>query len=170
LMQMYQQGTISIEAICELQAEAVGDRTETELAEVYNRVAVRVAATVRTEVRELLCKLKSRGWSIHVVSGSLGDAVERCCSVAGIPFDSVAGATLVRSGQTVVSTLARATPLHGIKIERLQEISAWPCALGIGDGGWDAPFLGTVFLPVLVHPKPALVEAMRDVSRTVILG
>ena len=170
LMREYQAGRIEIGAMCELQAEAVGDRSERDLADLYDRVAARVAPTVRPEVRELLIALRARGFTVHVVSGSLGDAVARCLTAAGVPYDTVAGATLARDGDRVLPTLAGAVPLFDGKVRALTAAGAWPSSLGLGDGGWDVTFLRDVHLPVLVHPKPALVEAMRGHPRAVVIG
>jgi hypothetical protein len=32
----------------------------------------------------------------------------------------------------------------------------------MGDGGWDATFLRGCALPLLVHPKASLLDAMKD--------
>ncbi len=170
LMARYRAGEIAIGPMCELQAEAVGDRSEQDLSALYHRVAERVAATVRPEVRALLETLASMGYSVHVVSGSLGDAVERCLTRAGIPFTTVAGARLSRRDGHVLPSLAGEIPLFDAKVRALESARAWPASLGLGDGGWDVTFLRDVHLPVLVHPKPALEEAMRGHPRAVVIG
>lgn len=170
IMAKYRAGEVSIEAMCELQAEAVGDRTEEDLDALYTRVAERVAATVRPEVRVLLTTLFEQGYAVHVVSGSLGDAVAKCLVRAEIPFTSATGAVLAREGGRVLATCARAAPLFDGKVRALDGLGAWPASLGLGDGGWDVTFLRDVHLPVLVHPKPALLEAMRAHPRAVVIG
>lgn len=170
LMARYRAGEIAIGPMCELQAEALGDRSQRDLSALFDRVAERVALTVRPEVRELLRTLASMGYTVHVVSGSHGDAVERCLVRAGIPFATVAGARLEREGDHVLPSLAGEIPLFDAKVRALSAASAWPASLGLGDGGWDVTFLRDVHLPVLVHPKPALEEAMRGHPRAVVIG
>lgn len=170
LMQRYAAGDISIGDMCELQAESVGGRSEAELLALYDEVAERVVATVRPAVRDLLTRLHARGMTVHVVSGSLGDAVAHCLRRAGIPFDTVAGATLARAGERVLPALAGEIPLFEGKVRALVAAGVWPSALGLGDGGWDVTFLCDVHLPVLVHPKAALVEAMGAHPRAVVLA
>ncbi len=170
LIERYRAGAIGIAEMCELEAEAVGERSEEDLGALYDLVAERVAATVRPEVRALLAALRARGFGVHVVSGSLGDAVARCLARAGIACDTVAGAALAREGERVLPTLAGEVPLFEGKVRALSAAGAWPASLGLGDGGWDVTFLREVFLPVLVHPKAALVEAMRGHPRAVVIA
>ncbi len=170
LMAFYRAGTISIGDICALQAEAVGERSEDDLAQLYARVAARVAATVRPEVRALLQTLTARGFTVHVVSGSLGDAVAACMRAAELPHTTVAGATLARDGAWVQGRCVGEIPLFEGKVRALSAAGAWPAALGLGDGGWDVTFLRDVFAPVLVHPKPALLDAMAGHTRAVVIG
>jgi phosphoserine phosphatase len=170
LMARYRAGQMSIEAICELEAEALGERTHDEVAAVYARVAERVAASVHDDVRALLRALRARGWSVHVVSGSLGDAVAACMRYAEIPFDTAAGAALVREGGAVRARLAAAVPLFEGKVHALREVGAWPAGLGLGDGGWDVSFLRECALPVLVRPKPTLLDAMAGHPHAVVLA
>lgn len=169
LMRRYAAGEIAIDVMCELQAEAVGERTESELAALYDDVATRVAAAVRDEVRALLTALVAEAWTVHVVSGSLGDAVAACLTRADIPFHSVAGARLQRDGARVRGRLDGEIPLFDGKVRALAATGRWPAALGLGDGGWDVTFLRDAGVPVLVHPKPALAEALRDHPRAVVL-
>ncbi len=169
VMAKYRAGEVAIGPMCELQAEAMGDRSEAELSALYDRVAERVARTVRPEVRALLKALYDRGYVIHVVSGSLGDAVERCLARAEIPFTTASGASLARDGDRVLPRCAKEIPLFEGKVRALRAASAWPASLGLGDGGWDVTFLRDVHLPVLVHPKPALLEAMCGHPRAVVI-
>ena len=60
---------------------------------------------------------------------------------------------------------------HMVKadIDALHAVGAWPPALGLGDGGWDATFLGGCAVPLLVHPSDALLHAMLPVGGVMIL-
>lgn len=169
LMRRYAAGEIAIGAMCELQAEALGERSEQEYAALLRDVAVRVSIAVRHDVRALLTALADEGWTVHVVSGSLGDAVEACLRRAEIPFHTVAGATLRREGDQVRARLEGEIPLFEAKVRALTATKRWPAGLGLGDGGWDVTFLREVALPVLVHPKPALLDAMREHPRAFVL-
>jgi phosphoserine phosphatase len=107
--------------------------------------------------------------AVHVVTGSLGLAVEATLRHAGIAFDSVSGGVLRVVEGVVGAELERHPPLFEGKVTALREGGCWPAALGLGDGGWDHTFLREVHVPVLVHPQPALEHAMRDVSRAITL-
>lgn len=165
LMDRYVCGEIPIGAMCELQAEAAGDRGADEYAAWLDRAADRLASHVRPTVRALLQALVARGATVHVVSGSLGALVESTLRRGEVPFHSVAGATLRREGDRVLPRLAGPIPLFEHKIEALTAAGAARPALGLGDGGWDAPFLRASWLPVLIEPRPALLEALADDAR-----
>jgi phosphoserine phosphatase len=162
-------GRITVAPMCELQAEATGERSEAELAALYAEVAERVAPTVRVGVRDLILQLRAVGWRVHVASGSLGDAVAVCMRRVGIPFDTVDGAALRRRGDHVEAALDGEIPLFDGKVRAFTRQGVWPAAVGLGDGGWDVTFLRDAGLPVLVHPKPALSEAMAGHPRAVVL-
>jgi len=162
-------GRITVAPMCEMQAEATGERSEDELAALYAEVAERVAPTVRTGVRDLILRLRDVGWRVHVASGSLGDAVAVCMRRCGIPFDTVDGAALRRRGSYVEAALDGEIPLFGGKVRAFTTAGVWPAAVGMGDGGWDVTFLQDAGLPVLIHPKPALREAMAGHPRAVVL-
>lgn len=169
LLAAYAAGRIPIGPMCELQAESTGERSEDELAALYADVAERVAPTVRVEVRDLVLRLRDAGFAVHVASGSLGDAVAACMRRVGIPYDTVAGAALRRRGAWVEGALDGEVPLFDGKVRAFERAGAWPAAVGMGDGGWDATFLREAGLPLLVHPKPALREAMAGHPRAVVL-
>lgn len=169
LLRAYAAGGIAIGPMCELQAESTGERSEAELAALYAEVAERVAPTVRPAVRDLVLRLRGAGWRVHVASGSLGDAVAACMRRAGIPYDVVDGAALRRRGGWVEGALDGEVPLFEGKVRAFTRAGVWPAAVGMGDGGWDVTFLRDAGLPVLVHPKPALREAMAGHPRAVVL-
>jgi phosphoserine phosphatase len=166
----YERGDIDVRTMCDLEAETVADRDASEFDALVDEVAEQAAAAVRTEVRDFLRVAHARGVAVHVVSGSLGGLVERALARAEIPFDRVTGAVLVRDGGRVQATIERTSPLFEGKVTALAEDGRWPAAVGLGDGGWDHTFLRACCLPVLVHPKPALVEAMKDVPNVVCVG
>jgi phosphoserine phosphatase len=170
LFARYSAGQIDVRVMCDLQAEAIGDRPEREFAALIAHVAERVAATVRHDVRAILRAARGAGAQIHVVTGSLGLAVEATLRRAGVPFDRVTGAALMRADGHVHARIQRTSPLFDGKVDALRDAGSWPAAIGLGDGGWDHPFLRQVYIPVLVRPKPALLEAMRDVPRTIVLS
>lgn len=170
LMERYARGEIAIEAMCDLEAEALGDRTLEEYNSLLERVGAEIARNVRPAVRELLVAARAAGMTIHIVSGSLGASVETVCRLAGLPFDTVTGGELETRAGFVSSTLAGAIPLFEGKVRALERVSASPAAVAMGDGGWDVTFLRDAHVPVLVHPKPALVDSMRDHPRAVCLS
>jgi phosphoserine phosphatase len=163
LFAMYGNGVIDVRTMCDLQAETVADRALDEMTALIEDVAAEAARKVRVEVRELLTAAHASGYRVEVVTGSLGWAVERALDLANIPHDRVSGAVLAKDGRHVYAKLERTSPLFEGKVDALREGGAWPAAMGLGDGGWDHTFLRQTFVPVLVHPKPALVDAMRDV-------
>jgi phosphoserine phosphatase len=169
LLAAHAAGAIPIAAMCALQAEAMGERSESELTALHADVAERVAPTVRGAVRTLVLRLRDAGFAVHVATGSLGDAVAACLRRVGIPYDSVDGATLQRHGTWVAGALAGPVPLFEGKVRAFAAQGAWPAAVGLGDGGWDASFLQEVGLPVLVHPKPALLAAMEGHPRALVM-
>jgi phosphoserine phosphatase len=140
-----------------------------ELTALIDEVAVQLAPRARPEVRELLRAARAEGFAVHVVTGSLGIAVEATLRWAEIPFDRVAGGVLRVDGDFARATMARTCPLFEGKVDALREGGQWPAAIGLGDGGWDHTFLRQVHVPVLVHPKPALETAMQDVLHAVVL-
>ncbi len=163
----YARGAIRIDSLCALEAIALGDRTVTELKDCLAAIAERMVAAVRPEARAFLHGARALGFGIHVVSGSLGAAVEAALEAAGLPYDSVTGATLTMAEGYVHPTLAGDIPLHEGKVRALEAANAWPTAVGMGDGGWDASFLRGVYVPVLMYPAPALVAAMGAHPRVV---
>jgi phosphoserine phosphatase len=166
----YERGDIDVRTMCDLEAETVADRPATDFEALVDEVAAQAAAAVRTEVGEFLREAHARGVRVHVVSGSLGVLVERSLTRAQIPFDRVTGAVLARDGAWIRAEIARTSPLFEGKVRALEEDGAWPAAVGLGDGGWDHTFLRHCAVPVLIHPKPALVEAMRDVPGVLRVG
>lgn len=168
LFARYGAGEIDVRVMCDLEAETLGDRPESELAALIDDVAADVARTAHPAVRTLLAQARAAGATIHVVTGSLGRAVEATLRRAAIPFDRVSGAVLRVERGHAAATLAAQSPLFEGKVRALGAAGGWPAALGLGDGGWDHTFLREVFVPVLVHPKPALEAHMADVSRRVI--
>jgi hypothetical protein len=90
----------------------------------------------------------------------------RVLGIAGV----IGGAAVLLGGAS--AHVARELTLDGAVRDgcALTAAGAWPASLGLGDGGWDVTFLRDVHLPVLVHPKPALVEAMRGHPRAVVIG
>jgi phosphoserine phosphatase len=169
LLRAYAAGRIPIGPMCELQAESTGERTADELQTLFDEVAERVAATVRPAVRDLLLRLRAEGFAVHVASGSLGEAVATCMRRAGLPYDTVAGASLRRRGAWVEGALDGEIPLFDGKVRAFERVGVWPAVVGMGDGGWDVTFLRAAGLPVLVHPKPALAAAMEGHPRAVVL-
>lgn len=165
LMDRYACGDIPIGPMCELQAEASGDRDVDDFDAWLSRAADRIVPHVRPTVRALLRALREKGATIHVVTGSLGALVETALRRAEVPFDTVAGGVLQRDGARVLPTLASPIPLFEGKIAALAAAGATHPALGLGDGGWDAPFLRASWLPVLIEPRPALVDALQDDPR-----
>ena len=97
------------------------------------------------------------------------DAVAATLRLAGLQHATVSGATLSAEGDRVLPSLARPIPLHGAKVDALQAAGAWPPALGMGDGGWDATFLGGCAVALLVHPSAALLDAMNSTTGVMIL-
>jgi phosphoserine phosphatase len=174
LFAAYERGDITVRVMCDLEAETVADRPTAEFDAVVNEVAMRAASVVRPEVRAFVKTAHARGVAVHVVTGSLAVLVERTLSYAQMPFDRVTGAVLVHEGvgatARVRAEIARTSPLFEGKVEALREGGRWPAAVGMGDGGWDHTFLKLCRVPVLIHPKPALVEAMRDVPNTLTIG
>ncbi len=174
LFALYESGEIGIDVMCDLEAETVGDRPAAEFDALLDEVAVRAASVVRSDVRAFMQRAHARGVEIHVVTGSLGALVERCLVRAEIPFDRVSGAALVRDGQGsnghVRAEIAMTSPLFEGKVEALAGGGRWPAAIGMGDGGWDHTFLKACRVPVLIHPKPALIEAMKGVTRSVVVA
>lgn len=168
LFAMYNRGEIDVRIMCDLEAETIGDRPVAELDTLIASVAESVVPLVRPDIRALLLSAHAAGAEIHVVTGSLGRAVEATLRRAAIPFDRVTGGELdIRDG-IAHATLARRCPLFEEKLECLCQTGRWPAAMGLGDGEWDRTFLREVHVPVLVHPKPALLSAMKDVPRAVV--
>jgi phosphoserine phosphatase len=165
----YRGGRMSIEHICKIQSEVLGDRTQAALDALLALVAERVAARIRPAVRLIVEEAGRSGVEVHVVTGSLAGAVAATLRRAGLVHATVSGATLRTEGDRVLPVLARPIPLHGGKVDALQAAGAWPPALGMGDGGWDATFLGGCAVPLLVHPSPALLDAMSPVAGVMIL-
>ncbi len=170
LLARYAAGDIPIGPMCTLEAEALGARSTAELSDLLDDVGAAVAETVRPEARALLTDARARGFTVHVVSGSLGAAVEAVLRIAGLPYDTVSGAVLQTVDGHVAPTLAGPIPLFDGKVRALAAAGAWPAALGMGDGGWDVTFLRDVHVPVLMHPKPALEAAMAGHPRAVRVG
>ncbi len=161
---------MSIERICQIQSEVLGDRTRAELDALLDLVAARVAARIRPAVRVIVEEAARAGVAVHVVTGSLGAAVaQTTLRRAGLAHATISGATLRAEGDRVLPSLAHPIPLHGGKVDALRAVGAWPPALGLGDGGWDATFLGGCAVPLLVHPAPALLHAMLPVGGVMIL-
>ncbi len=165
----YKVGRISIERICQIQSEVLGDRTQAALDALIARVAEQVAARIRPSVRIIVEEAALTNVPVHVVTGSLGAAVAMTLRHAGLAHATVSGAVLCIEGDRVLPKLAHPIPLHGAKVDALQAAAAWPPALGMGDGGWDANFLGGCAVALLVHPSAALLEAMIPVGGVMIL-
>lgn len=155
-------GRVPVEPLCDLEAEAVGERSQREFEALLDEVAEMFLPRIRRASVELLDRLRDRGFAVHVVSGSLAALVEATLSRAGVSVDRVSGGRLRREGDRVCALLDGPIPLHGGKVDALESAGHWPAALGMGDGGWDATFLRGCALPLLVHPKHALREAMKD--------
>lgn len=155
-------GLVPIEPLCDLEAEASGGRSCAEFDAFLAEVGGVFARRMRPESVELLTRLRGAGFAVHVVTGSLGALVEATLRAAGLAVDAVSGGSLrVRDGQ-VLPTLAQPIPLHEGKVDALRAAGRWPAAVAMGDGGWDASFLRGSALPLLVHARPKLVEAMKE--------
>jgi phosphoserine phosphatase len=165
----YRAGRVTIERICQIQSEVLGDRRAAELDALLDLVAARVAERIRPAVRVVVEEAAREGVPVHVVTGSLGSAVSATLRRAGLAHASVSGAVLRVEGDRVLPRLAHPIPLHGGKVDALRAVGAWAPALGMGDGGWDATFLGGCAVPLLVHPSDALTDAMRAVGGVMIL-
>ncbi|MBK8692459.1 MAG: haloacid dehalogenase-like hydrolase [Deltaproteobacteria bacterium] len=165
----YRAGRMSIEHICKIQSEVLGDRSRSALDALLSQVAERVAERIRPAVRLIVEEAGRAGVEVHVVTGSLEAAVATTLRRAGLTHATVSGATLRTEGDRVLPALARPIPLHGGKVDALQAAGAWPPALGMGDGGWDATFLGGCAVALLVHPSPALLDAMTPAPGVMIL-
>lgn len=165
----YRSGRMSIERICQLQAESLGDRPAADFDALIETVAARVAARIRPAVRVIVEEAARVGVAVHVVTGSLGAAVSTALRIAGMTHATAAGGTLVVRDGRVLPSLVGPIPLHGGKVTALQAAGAWPPALGMGDGGWDSTFLGGCAVPLLVHPAPALLDAMASTAGVMIL-
>jgi phosphoserine phosphatase len=170
LFEMYDRGDIGVRVMCDLEAETVADRPANEFDALVDEVAMRAARAVRPEVRAFVQQAHRQGVHVHVVTGSLGALVERALMRAEIPTDRVSGAVLAREGDRVRAVIAETSPLFEGKVDALRAGGEWPAAIGMGDGGWDHTFLKACLVPVLVHPKPALVEAMRGVEGCVLVA
>lgn len=165
----YREGRIDIGRICQIQSEALGDRSRAELDALLTLVGGRVAARFRPAVHAVVEEAARAGVPVHVVTGSLGDAVATTLRLAGLTVASVSGAVLRVEGEYVLPALAGPIPLHGAKVDALRAQGAWPPALGMGDGGWDATFLRGCAVPLLVHPSDALLSAMAATGGVMIL-
>jgi phosphoserine phosphatase len=170
LFEMYDRGDIGVRVMCDLEAETVADRSAGEFDALLAEIAERAARAVRTEVRTFVQEAHRRGAYVHVVTGSLGSLVERSLLRAEIPADRVSGAVLAREGDRVRAVIAETSPLFEGKVDALRAGGHWPAAIGMGDGGWDHTFLKACRVAVLVHPKPALVDAMSGVEGCVRVG
>lgn len=155
-------GRVPVEPLCDLEAEAVGGRSLAEFGALLDEVAEMFLPRMRPASVELLRALRDRGFAVHVVSGSLAALVEATLARAGVAVDRVSGGRLHVEGERVHPRLAGPIPLHGGKVDALRAAGHWPAALGMGDGGWDATFLRGCALPLLVHPKDSLRDAMKD--------
>jgi phosphoserine phosphatase len=155
-------GRVPIEALCALETEASGGRTRVALDALLDEVAEAFASQLRGASMELLVSLRARGYAVHVVSGSLTELVAASLRRAGVTVDRISGARLKYQGDVVLPRLDGPIPLHGAKVDALERAGDWPPALGMGDGGWDATFLRGCAIPLLVHPKDTLREAMKD--------
>lgn len=155
-------GTVPIEALCDLEAEAAGGRPRSEYDALLREVAAVFATRMRPESVALITRLYREGFSVHVVTGSLGALVEATLEAAGVTVSAVSGGRLVELESTVLPTLAEPIPLNEGKVAALRAAGRWPPAVGLGDGGWDANFLGGCAIPLLVHPSQRLVDAMKQ--------
>lgn len=158
-------GRVPIEALCDLEAQCSGERPRQEWDALLREVATVFASRMRDESVRLLHALRGEGYAVHVVTGSLAALVEATLAAAGVAADRVSGGVLLEAQGRVLPLLAGPIPLHGGKVEALRGAGHWPAAVGLGDGGWDASFLDGCALPLLVHPKPALLAAMKDHPR-----
>ncbi len=165
----YRSGRMSIERICQLQAESLGDRPAAEFDALIETVAARVALRIRPAVRVIVEEAARVEVAVHVVTGSLGIAVSTALRLGGLTHATAAGGTLVVRDGRVLPSLVGPIPLHGGKVTALQAAGAWPPALGMGDGGWDSTFLRGCAVPLLVHPTPALLDAMVATAGVMIL-
>lgn len=165
----YRAGRLSIERICQLQAESLGDRPQAEFDALIETVARRVAGRIRPAVRVIVEEAASADVALHVVTGSLGVAVAATLRIAGLRFASVSGGVLLARDGHVLPELAGPIPLHGGKVTALESVGAWPPAMGMGDGGWDSTFLRGCAVPLLVHPSPTLLDAMVSTAGVMIL-
>jgi phosphatidylglycerophosphatase C len=155
-------GRVDIRDLCDLEAACAGDRPRAEFDALLGEVAAEFAARMRDESVRLLGALRAEGFAVHVVSGSLGDLVRATLQAAGVTVDRVSGGELAAGEDAVSSRLVAPIPLHGGKVDALRAAGHWPAAVGMGDGGWDATFLRGCALPLLVHPKASLLDAMKD--------
>lgn len=155
-------GRVDIRDLCDLEAACAGDRPRDEFDALLADVAAKFSRHMRDESVRLLQALRGEGFAVHVVSGSLGALVRATLEAAGVTVDHVSGGELAARGDAVSSRLVAPIPLHGGKVDALRAAGRWPAAVGMGDGGWDATFLRGCALPLLVHPKPTLLDAMKD--------
>ena len=160
LMERYAAGHIAVEAMCVLQAVSVADRPLADMELLYARAADAVIDRVRPAVRALMDALSRDGFVVHVVTASLGSLVRVALARAGLSAARVSGGELDAIDGWARPTLAVQIPVFHRKVEALTAAGDWPPALGMGDGGWDAPFLAGSHLPLLIHPKASLVEAL----------
>lgn len=164
LFALVHDGTIDVQAQCDLEADVLGDRSIEDLDALCSELGRSFVAAVRPGVRALLNAAKARGLTVCVVSGSLDRVVEATLRAAELPFDHVVGANLAASTDTrqLAARLSRPSPVFDGKTRALEALGLGPPAIALGDSGFDAPLLMAAHAAVLVHPKPALVDATQS--------
>jgi len=118
-------------------------------------------AAVRPEMRRVVAWCRERDVPFFLVSASPEPIVARSGRALGIDGHQVVAMRAATRDGVVLPELA-AVPTYGRgKVERLtDELGDSPLLAAFGDNTWDAAMLERAAYPVMVAPRPGLLEAL----------
>jgi HAD superfamily hydrolase (TIGR01490 family) len=142
---------------------------ELQVIEVYEAILVKLSAEqfesaanavfeeykdqVYTYTRDLIAKLKKKGYLLFAISGSQSEIVARIADYYG--FDDFVGTVYTRSktgfsGQKTIGSLKKLVSRHK---------ATYDSSVGVGDSRSDIPMLKLVDMAIALNPEAELFEA-----------
>ncbi len=154
------------EQLYELMAWALAGHTRAEVRATVTDVltSAKIIQRVRPETRELLSRLRGRGYRLIAVSASTRPLIEVALELLRIETHTICAATPLWAEDLMLPDVHRPIPYGPGKVHTLREVvDDTRVAVALGDNGFDADMLRLARVPIAVHPKDALRAAAHDI-------
>lgn len=124
---------------------------------------------VYTYTRDLIAKLKKKGYTLFALSGSQEQIVEKIAGYYG--FDDYMGSTFIqKNGKFTGEKIVRAHNKHELLAELVKKHGVtYEGSVAVGDGAGDISMLEAVEKPIALNPEKKLFEHAKDRGWTIVI-